>query len=165
MPKTWSQTGNASSELKARLGQESAFLAWQCRTKPDYLGQPKVPVCPDRRAGGDERSRDAGGAGAAACQNAKLKNKGPLTLKVSEKGPVSLYGMGRFPVTLYNEQWLRILASAPEIEAFIHRKRDSAGGQRVNKVTKAIQRSLCRPCVRTEICDWAVFELLHPQSP
>ena len=32
---------------------------------------------------------------------------------------VSLYGMGRFPVTLYKEQWLHILASAPEIETFI----------------------------------------------
>lgn len=39
---------------------------------------------------------------------------------MSEKGAVSLYGMGRFPVTLYKEQWLRVLASAPEIEAFIH---------------------------------------------
>jgi hypothetical protein len=45
-------------------------------------------------------------------------------LKVSEKGGLSLYGMGRFPVTLYKEQWLRILASAPEIEAFI-RENDS----------------------------------------
>jgi hypothetical protein len=27
--------------------------------------------------------------------------------------------MGRFPVTLYKEQWIRILASAPVIEAFI----------------------------------------------
>ena len=54
-------------------------------------------------------------------ENAKLKNKDSagLSLKVSEKGAVSLYGMGRFPVTLYKEQWLRILASAPEIEAFI----------------------------------------------
>lgn len=54
-------------------------------------------------------------------ENAQLKNKNQaaLTLKVSEKGAVSLYGMGRFPVTLYKEQWLRILASAPEIEAFI----------------------------------------------
>jgi hypothetical protein len=41
-----------------------------------------------------------------------------------EKGGVSLYGMGRFPVTLYKEQWLRILVSAPEIEAFI-RENDS----------------------------------------
>jgi hypothetical protein len=47
-----------------------------------------------------------------------------LSLKVSEKGAVSLYGMGRFPVTLYKEQWLRILASAPEIEVFI-RENDS----------------------------------------
>jgi hypothetical protein len=54
-------------------------------------------------------------------ENAQLKNKdkGGLTLKVSEKGAVSLYGMGRFPVTLYKEQWLRVLASASEIEAFI----------------------------------------------
>jgi hypothetical protein len=54
-------------------------------------------------------------------ENAQLKNKdkGGLTMKVSEKGAVSLYGMGRFPVTLYKEQWLRILANASEIEAFI----------------------------------------------
>ena len=52
-------------------------------------------------------------------ENAKLKNKGAggLSLKVSEKGAVSLYGMGRFPVTLYKEQWLRILASASEIDS------------------------------------------------
>jgi hypothetical protein len=54
-------------------------------------------------------------------ENVQLKNKntGGLSLKVSEKGAVSLYGMGRFPVTLYKQQWLRILASAPEIETFI----------------------------------------------
>src|SRR6266702_262343 len=59
-------------------------------------------------------------------ENAQLKSKdkGGLTLKVSEKGGLSLYGMGRFPVTLYKEQWIRILASAPEIEAFI-RENDS----------------------------------------
>jgi hypothetical protein len=32
--------------------------------------------------------------------------------------------MGRFPVTLYKEQWLRILASAADIETFI-RENDS----------------------------------------
>jgi len=54
-------------------------------------------------------------------ENAQLKNKkrDGLSLKVSDKGAVSLYGMGRFPVTLYKEQWLRILAAAPEIEKFI----------------------------------------------
>jgi len=59
-------------------------------------------------------------------ENAQLKSKDKagLTLKVSEKGGLSLYGMGRFPVTLYKEQWLRILSSAPEIEAFI-RENDS----------------------------------------
>jgi hypothetical protein len=56
--------------------------------------------------------------------SSRAKTRGGLTLKVSEKGGVSLYGMGRFPVTLYKEQWLRILASAPEIEAFI-RENDS----------------------------------------
>ena len=59
-------------------------------------------------------------------ENAKLKSKDSagLSLKVSEKGAVSLYGMGRFPVTLYKEQWLRVIASASEIEAFI-RENDS----------------------------------------
>lgn len=54
-------------------------------------------------------------------ENAQLKNKSNagLSIKVSEKGAVSLYGMGRFPVTLYKEQWLRILANAALIEAFI----------------------------------------------
>lgn len=40
-------------------------------------------------------------------------------LKVSDKGGVSVYGLGRFPVTLYKEQWLRLLAMADEIRAFI----------------------------------------------
>lgn len=40
-------------------------------------------------------------------------------MKVSEKGALSVYGMGRFPVTLYKEQWLRLLAMADEIKAFI----------------------------------------------
>ena len=60
-------------------------------------------------------------------ENEKLKQKAvgrPMGLKVSEKGAVSVYGLGRFPVTLYKEQWLRILASASEIEAFI-RENDS----------------------------------------
>jgi len=54
-------------------------------------------------------------------ENAQLKTKAKsgIYLKVSEKGAVSLYGMGRFPITLYKEQWLRILASATEIETFI----------------------------------------------
>jgi hypothetical protein len=43
-----------------------------------------------------------------------------LRLKVSEKGALSVYGLGRFPVTLYKEQWLRLLAQAESILAFIH---------------------------------------------
>ena len=59
-------------------------------------------------------------------ENSKLKSReaAGLSFKVSEKGALSLYGMGRFPVTLYKEQWQRILASAPEIEAFIRENED-----------------------------------------
>lgn len=49
----------------------------------------------------------------------KRPERGRLSLKVSEKGALSVYGMGRFPVTLYKEQWLRLLAIADDIKAFI----------------------------------------------
>jgi hypothetical protein len=54
-------------------------------------------------------------------ENERLKKapRGKLAMKVSEKGALSVYGMGRFPVTLYKEQWLRLLAMADEIRAFI----------------------------------------------
>ena len=42
-----------------------------------------------------------------------------LTCKISEKGGLSVYGLGRFPVTLYREQWARLAAFMPEIQAFI----------------------------------------------
>lgn len=42
-----------------------------------------------------------------------------VSMKVSEKGALSVYGLGRFPVTLYKEQWVKLLALAPDIEAFI----------------------------------------------
>ena len=54
-------------------------------------------------------------------ENERLKKArdARLTMKVSEKGALSVYGMGRFPVTLYKEQWLRLLAMAEDIKAFI----------------------------------------------
>jgi hypothetical protein len=54
-------------------------------------------------------------------ENERLRKagRGKLAMKVSEKGALSVYGMGRFPVTLYKEQWLRLLAMAEEIKAFI----------------------------------------------
>jgi hypothetical protein len=53
-------------------------------------------------------------------ENERLKSRGRSTgLKVSEKGGVSVYGLGRFPVTLYKEQWMKLLAMADEIRAFI----------------------------------------------
>ena len=45
-------------------------------------------------------------------------------MKVSEKGALSVYGMGRFPVTLYKE-WLRLLAMAEDIKAFIEANNDN----------------------------------------
>lgn len=54
-------------------------------------------------------------------ENERLKRQpGRVSLKVSEKGGVSVYGLGRFPVTLYKEQWVKLLAMADEIRAFLH---------------------------------------------
>jgi hypothetical protein len=52
-------------------------------------------------------------------EHLKKAGRGKLAMKVSEKGALSVYGMGRFPVTLYKEQWLRLLAMADEIKAFV----------------------------------------------
>ncbi len=54
-------------------------------------------------------------------ENERLKksSRSNVGMKVSEKGALSVYGMGRFPVTLYKEQWLRLLAMADDIKAFI----------------------------------------------
>ena len=54
-------------------------------------------------------------------ENEALKSKKAPSfgLKVSEKGAVSVYGLGRFPVTLYKEQWIKLLALADDIQAFI----------------------------------------------
>jgi hypothetical protein len=49
----------------------------------------------------------------------KAKTARATSIRVSEKGGVSVYGLGRFPVTLYKEQWLKLLAMAEEITAFI----------------------------------------------
>ena len=60
-------------------------------------------------------------------ENERLKKTkhATLAMKVSEKGAVSVYGMGRFPVTLYKEQWLRLLAMAEDIKAFIEANNDT----------------------------------------
>jgi hypothetical protein len=60
-------------------------------------------------------------------ENERLKRtrNAKLAMKVSEKGALSVYGMGRFPVTLYKEQWLRLLAMAEEIKAFIEANTDN----------------------------------------
>jgi hypothetical protein len=54
-------------------------------------------------------------------ENERLKQRSgrPTSLKVSEKGGLSVYGLGRFPVTLYKEQWIKLLALADDIHAFI----------------------------------------------
>jgi len=60
-------------------------------------------------------------------ENERLKKSsgGKPAMKVSEKGALSVYGMGRFLVTLYKEQWLRLLAMAEDIKAFIEANNDS----------------------------------------
>jgi hypothetical protein len=60
-------------------------------------------------------------------ENERLRKAGntKLAMKVSEKGALSVYGMGRFPVTLYKEQWLRLLAMAEDIKAFIEANNDN----------------------------------------
>jgi len=54
-------------------------------------------------------------------ENETLKARGSkgVSMKISEKGGVSVYGLGRFPVTLYQEQWLKLLDLADDIQAFI----------------------------------------------
>ena len=61
-------------------------------------------------------------------ENERLKStsrQAKPAMKVSEKGALSVYGMGRFPVTLYKEQWLRLLAMAEDIKAFIEANNDN----------------------------------------
>lgn len=43
-----------------------------------------------------------------------------LSFKVGEKGGVSVYGINvRFPITLYKDQWERLIAAVPDLQAFI----------------------------------------------
>lgn len=45
---------------------------------------------------------------------------GKLSFKVGEKGGVSVFGLNsRFPVTLYAQQWERLVAAIPELQAFM----------------------------------------------
>jgi len=48
---------------------------------------------------------------------------GDLKFRIGEKGGVSVYGLGRFPVTLYYDQWMRLLASADELQTFLEANR------------------------------------------
>lgn len=63
----------------------------------------------------------------AMAENTALRSKSrqTLTIRVSDKGAVSVYGLMRFPVTLYGASWLKLLAIADDIKAFIQANRDS----------------------------------------
>jgi hypothetical protein len=50
---------------------------------------------------------------------AKQRQAGSMSFKVSDKGGVSVYGLGRFPVTLYYEQWLKLLDRAQDLRDFL----------------------------------------------
>lgn len=54
----------------------------------------------------------------------KAKDKG-VSLKITDKGGLSMYGLGRFPVTLYKSQWLKLLAQAEVVKAFIEEAGDT----------------------------------------
>lgn len=54
----------------------------------------------------------------------RAKDKG-VSLKVTDKGGLSMYGLGRFPVTLYKSQWLKLLAQAEVVRAFIEEAGDN----------------------------------------
>lgn len=60
---------------------------------------------------------------ALIAENAALKAKAAkataISLKVGDKGGVSVCGLQRFPVTLYRQQWERLFAEVPKIQAFI----------------------------------------------
>lgn len=54
----------------------------------------------------------------------RAKDKG-VSLRVTDKGGLSMYGLGRFPVTLYKSQWLKLLAQAEVVRAFIEEAGDT----------------------------------------
>lgn len=57
-------------------------------------------------------------------ENALLKQRTVLTMKVTEKGGISVYGMGRFPVTLYRSQWEKIIDNIEDLKTFIKANED-----------------------------------------
>ena len=107
-----------ASDFHSSVDQRNHF---DVRIEPGDVKKIAGRVNVDSRGGTMNESEMQAELERLRAENAQLKTKekGGISLKVSEKGAVSLYGMGRFPVTLYKEQWLRVLASAAEIETFI----------------------------------------------
>ena len=54
----------------------------------------------------------------ASLQSARMFD-GSLSCKVSAKGAVSVYGLGQWPTTLYSQQWEKVIAFIPQLQAFI----------------------------------------------
>ena len=124
---TWSELSSmAENKLKAHavIMRRVLFPDQDPQVASDDQDvEPEADNDEEQTVGGKQRSESEMRAELERlrAENAQLKNKdrGAISLKVSEKGAISLYGMGRFPVTLYKEQWLRILASAADIEKFV----------------------------------------------
>jgi hypothetical protein len=55
---------------------------------------------------------------AARAENDRLKASG-FKLSVSKQGGVMVLGMRKFPITFYKSEWIKILANADKIKAFI----------------------------------------------
>lgn len=74
---------------------------------------------------------------------AQAKNRA-VTFKVGEKGGVSVYGLNaRFPITLYSEQWEKLIAAIPALQAFMATNKaklsTGKGDTRFAKVADAAQ--------------------------
>jgi hypothetical protein len=97
--------------LKEKFGIDRWYTAWGAHgsTKGNGMADEDVQV---------ELARLR-----AENETLKQRRSSAISMKVSEKGAVSVYGLGRFPVTLYQEQWVKLLATADDIKAFIEENR------------------------------------------
>jgi hypothetical protein len=73
--------------------------------------------------------------------NTRLKaREGPPQSKGERERAISLHGADRWPAALYKDSWLRILAGAAEIEAFLREKEFKLKTEEI-KETGGIPRS------------------------
>ncbi len=109
------------ANFQAKLEEALAAVVKTAAEKPPVAAAPPVkPVYVKPVAGKLTLEQQLANALAEneALKAAKTAGR-TLGLKVGPSGGLSVYGLGRFPVTLFREQWKKLLAFRPEIEAFI----------------------------------------------